>query len=67
VWPKEITGATVWHGKELEAHPEQWVYHLSDDEIADIDSALKHFNTLNKPLIELEKRDFPLHLFSKGT
>jgi len=65
VWPKEISGVTVWNGKELEAHPEQWVYPLSADEIADIDSALKHFKSLNKPLIEIEKSNFPFRLFSK--
>lgn len=55
----------MWDGKYLEAHPDQWVYQLNESEIKEIDAAIKHFFTLNKELIHIDKASFPLPEFSK--
>jgi hypothetical protein len=64
-WPENIDGPTVWDGKYLESHPEEWVYQLNDSEIEEIDTAIKHFFTLNKELILIDKASFPLPEFGK--
>lgn len=64
-WPDKIEGPTVWDGKYFEQHPEEWVYQLSDSEIKEIDAAVKHFFTLDKELIEIDKASFPLPEFGK--
>ncbi|KAH8548733.1 hypothetical protein BGW37DRAFT_173955 [Umbelopsis sp. PMI_123] len=64
-WPEKIEGPTVWDGKYLEAHPDEWVYQLNDAEIEEIDAAIKHFFTLDKELIQIDKASFPLPEFGK--
>ncbi|KAL0097770.1 hypothetical protein J3Q64DRAFT_1812614 [Phycomyces blakesleeanus] len=65
VFPDRVTGPSVWDGKYLENHPEEWIYYLTEDDIKDIDSGLKHFNSLNLPLIEIKETNFPLGNFTK--
>ncbi|KAI8068473.1 hypothetical protein BC940DRAFT_340334 [Gongronella butleri] len=64
VFPERITGPSAWDGKILEEHPEQWIYHVTEEDIADIDRALKHFNALDVPLTEINKTNFPLTTFA---
>lgn len=40
-WPKKIESDFVWDGKDFEAHPEKFLRVLNDDEIAELDVALK--------------------------
>ncbi|CAO3641913.1 unnamed protein product [Mucor hiemalis] len=62
-YPDRITGPSTWDGKHLEAHPEEWVYHLTNEDIQDIDQATKHFLSLELPLGEINRENFPLTTF----
>ncbi|KAI8368921.1 hypothetical protein BD560DRAFT_398078 [Blakeslea trispora] len=62
-FPDRITGPSAWDGKTLEKQPEQWIYHLTAEDIADIDQALKHFLTLDVPLSQITSDHFPLGHF----
>lgn len=64
-WPDRITGPSVWDGKTLETQPEQWIYYLTEEDIQDIDQAIRHFNTLNLPLPQISQATFPLKSFHK--
>ena len=50
-FPDRIEGPSVWNGKELEQTPEKWIYYLTAEDIADIEAGLKHFLSLNLPLV----------------
>jgi hypothetical protein len=65
-YPDRITGPSTWDGKYLEAHPEQWIYHLTKEDIQDIDQAVKHFISLDLPLGEITKDNFPLTSFKEA-
>ncbi|OBZ91377.1 hypothetical protein A0J61_00562 [Choanephora cucurbitarum] len=62
-FPDRITGPSVWDGKTLEEHPEQWIYHLTPEDIDDIDQALRHFLSLDIPLSQITSDHFPLGHF----
>ncbi|KAJ2955655.1 hypothetical protein NQZ79_g8379 [Umbelopsis isabellina] len=64
-WPQKIEGPSVWDGRYLEKHPEEWIYQLNEAEIKEIDAAVKHFVTLNKELITIDQDSFPLPEFGK--
>jgi hypothetical protein len=49
-FPRNLSGPLIWEGKDFVSDPDQYVYHLGDDEIAEIDSAIAYFKgNLNKP------------------
>lgn len=50
-FPDRIEGPSAWNGKELEQQPEKWIYHVTEQDIADIDAALRHFEALDLPLV----------------
>ena len=50
-FPDKIEGPSVWDGKELEKTPEKYVYQVTPEDIADIEAGLKHFNSLDLPLV----------------
>lgn len=64
-FPDRITGASAWDGKDLEANTERWIYHLTAEDIQDIDQAVKHFIALDLPLGEISPSSFPLTSFKK--
>lgn len=64
-WPDKIVGETVWDGKTLENQPEKWLYQLTQEDILELDTAIKYCTSLNKPLIEIDTTMFPLPQFSK--
>jgi hypothetical protein len=64
-FPDCITGESAWDGKELETQPEKWVYRLTQEDIQDIDQALKHFLKLDLPLIDISIENFPLKTFDQ--
>ncbi|KAJ8662745.1 hypothetical protein O0I10_001709 [Lichtheimia ornata] len=63
-FPDRIEGPSAWDGKELEKQPEKWIYHVTPEDIADIDKALKHFKSLDLPLTEIAPSNFPLTTFA---
>lgn len=49
----------------MAAQPERWLYQLTAEDIADLESAARHFQSLNKDLGHIEKKDFPLQQFTR--
>lgn len=43
-----ISGEMAWAGAELETNPSLFDEHLSSDDIADIEAAVKHFQGLER-------------------
>ncbi|KAG0164814.1 hypothetical protein DFQ28_009636 [Apophysomyces sp. BC1034] len=64
-FPDRIQGPSAWDGKTLEQQPDRWIYHVTPEDIEDIDRGLKHFLTLDLPLIAIEPKTFPLTTFKK--
>lgn len=59
-----ICGPAVWTGEELTRN-QDWIWRLSADELPEIDSAVAHARGLKKPLLRIQKKDFPLPSFAK--
>ncbi|KAG5642401.1 hypothetical protein DXG03_002833 [Asterophora parasitica] len=62
-FPKQVAGPIVWEGKDWTSE-DQWVHHLSADELQEINQALNHFKGLDKPLGYVGKDTFPLPTLS---
>lgn len=62
--PERIEGPGAWEGAELAAHPERWLYTLSDADIADLEQAAAHVLSLGKDLGQITAADFPLGPFA---
>ncbi|KAJ7700250.1 hypothetical protein B0H14DRAFT_2417325 [Mycena olivaceomarginata] len=62
-FPAQTEGPIVWEGKDW-TDESQWVYNLSDDQLAEIDRALAHFESLDKPLGFINRETFPLPTLS---
>jgi hypothetical protein len=59
IWTERITGPKAWRGAELSGDP-SWVETFSPDEIADLEHALAAAKATGRPLIDVERTDFPL-------
>lgn len=58
-FPAKVEGPIVWEGKDWTSE-DQWVYKLNDDELREIDEAMKHFESLNKTMGYINRETFPL-------
>ncbi|KAM3435178.1 hypothetical protein NHJ13734_005663 [Beauveria thailandica] len=58
-FPAKLQSDLVWDGATV-SDKYQWWYRLSESDVAEIDSALKHFKSLGKPLGEITQDTFPL-------
>lgn len=54
-------GPAAWRGPEM-ARSEEWIHPLTPDEIADLESALRHARATGRALPQLRREDFPLAL-----
>ncbi|MDB5807166.1 MAG: taurine catabolism dioxygenase TauD [Betaproteobacteria bacterium] len=59
-----IDGPEDWSGASLRGSQE-WIAHLGEAEIADIDRALAHAKTLDRELLSLTREDFPMPLMDQ--
>ena len=62
--PKQFTGPSAWVGAELQADPDAWLYHLTREEIADLEQAANHYLSLGRDIGEITKEAFPLTIFN---
>ncbi|KAJ5957018.1 hypothetical protein N7501_011297 [Penicillium viridicatum] len=58
-FPQKLGSPLVWEGKEVEKQ-DDWVYQLSDNQLDEIDAALKSFKDLNLSLGHINQSTFPL-------
>lgn len=59
-----VEGPSAWKGTELSSQPEKWIYHLSQDEIAQIEAATEAATATGKNMADMTRADFPLPTFS---
>ncbi|KAF7359189.1 Clavaminate synthase-like protein [Mycena sanguinolenta] len=62
-FPPSVDGPIVWEGKDW-TDESQWVFNLTDEHLAEIDIALAHFESLDKPLGFISRETFPLPTLS---
>ncbi|CAA7264108.1 unnamed protein product [Cyclocybe aegerita] len=58
-FPKKLESPLVWDEKDW-TDASQWEYKLSAEQLKEIDDAVKHFKSLNKPFGYLSPSTFPL-------
>ena len=58
--PARQAGKLAWYGPELHSDTEKWVFPLDDAEIADIEAAARKITEQDKPIVEINKENFPL-------
>ncbi|KAJ5837909.1 uncharacterized protein N7525_003097 [Penicillium rubens] len=58
-FPEKLVSPLVWEGKDVEKR-DDWVYQLSDDQLDELDAALKSFKALNLSLGHINQSTFPL-------
>ncbi|WP_459615679.1 TauD/TfdA family dioxygenase [Bordetella sp. 2513F-2] len=57
-------GTTGWMGQDLAKDESRWITHLTEQDIAEIESALAVFNASGKTVEEMTRADFPLSAFA---
>ena len=50
----------AWYGPELRSDTRQWVFQLDAAEIADVEAATEKIAEQDKPIVEINKENFPL-------
>ncbi|KAF3012793.1 hypothetical protein E8E14_006430 [Neopestalotiopsis sp. 37M] len=58
-FPEQLSGNLVWEGESL-ADKYDWTFVLSESHLDEIDSAVKHFKSLNLPTGHVSRDTFPL-------
>ncbi|OJJ35024.1 hypothetical protein ASPWEDRAFT_110117 [Aspergillus wentii DTO 134E9] len=58
-FPARLSGDLVWEGNTLASHY-NWNYHLTAEDLEEINNALAHFKSLSKPMGEISPDSFPL-------
>ncbi|KAI0543751.1 hypothetical protein F4679DRAFT_590183 [Xylaria curta] len=58
-FPTQLKSDLVWEGQNLE-EKYNWNYELTSSDVGEIEAALRHFQSLNKPLGEISQTTFPL-------
>jgi len=61
--PDEINGPSAWLGKDMIKAQETWLYHLTEADISDLESAALHFQSLGLDVGEITAEAFPLATF----
>ena len=54
-----ITGPSAWYGPEL-AKRDDWIWHLTQADIAEIDTAIRHFKSTGVAMQDISPETFPL-------
>ena len=62
--PDFITSPSAWLGSEMAADPDAWMYHLTRDDIADLENAAHHYLKLARDIGEISADTFPLSSFT---
>ncbi|KAH8843672.1 hypothetical protein MCOR07_005398 [Pyricularia oryzae] len=58
-FPAQLQGSLVWEGKTV-GQSYDWTYVLNEEQLAEIDDAVRHFKSLNLPLGHIDAATFPL-------
>jgi len=63
--PDSLTGPSAWLGKEMAINPDAWLYHLTADDVNELEASAGRFLSLGLDIGEITKETFPLATFSK--
>lgn len=61
---EEFVTRAAWLGRDIQ-DGEDWVYRLGTEEIAEIDTALRHLQSTGRQIPDIGKGDFPLKRFAR--
>ena len=61
---EEVITRAAWLGREMRS-TDEWVYRLSEDEIAELDAALRHLQASARQIPDIGKEHFPLERFGR--
>tara|TARA_B110000211_G_scaffold139104_1_gene159060 strand:+ start:345 stop:1415 length:1071 start_codon:yes stop_codon:yes gene_type:complete len=61
--PQCLTGPSAWLGKDMARNTEAWLYHLTTEDIVDLEKAANSFLSLGIDVGEITKETFPLTTF----
>lgn len=62
--PGAIAGPSAWYGPHMgteKAHDTKWIWHLTDQDKAEIDAAIGHFKASGAAMEAINRQNFPLH------
>lgn len=62
--PSFFDGPSAWLGKDMQENPQAWLYHLTDDDIKELENATNYFFGTGHDLGQITKETFPLPLFA---
>lgn len=65
VLPKLMTGPAAWRGQEMERRPEQWLIHLTEADVSDLERAARHYLASGKDVGQITAAAFPLERFGE--
>jgi len=60
----QIDIASAWRGEDMAANPDRWLYHLTSEEIAELERAARSFLATTTQIGEITKEKFPLPRFA---
>lgn len=55
-----VSGASVWYGRDLARRPGEWIRHFSEEELAELDAAVRAFKAGGTALASISPGNFPL-------
>jgi TfdA family taurine catabolism dioxygenase TauD len=58
-----IDGPSAWIGRDLSERPDEWIYHLSQAEIGEVEAATASVRARGLDIAEIRRADFPLPTF----
>jgi hypothetical protein len=62
-FPDQLEGPKLWKGSDFEGKENEWVYQLNEEELKEIDEAIRDFEATEKHFSEIQKDTFPLPTF----
>jgi len=62
--PYEIKGPAVWLGSDMSARPQDWLVHLGDRELGELETAAHQYLSSGREIGQITAHDFPLPSFS---
>ena len=63
--PSEFTGPAAWIGRDMRQRKREWLIELTSADIADLETAAHHFQSLGRDIGEIKAEDFPLSRFDR--
>ena len=62
--PERITSPAAWLGPDMAKDETAWLYRLTDEDVADLEKAARHYLALGRDVGEISAADFPLSTFA---